>query len=176
MLLPLFLTQEEGTKAQIVAMSWTSESRQCLTGSMPQSWELTGLFEDLEFVWYSSLGKSPNLLKSVSSSVRRFYQEEVYDIADGASDHAGVSYSCVIFTVGRNNLVHQFWASFVTDPIVHAIAHAIAGQQDTKHGSRDMCVSHAQSYMECSETWVQGTMGTSESFQWRIRMSSQRTW
>lgn len=82
--------------------------------------------------------KIPYFLKSVSSSAKRFYQEEVYDIADGASDHAGVSYSCVIFTVERKNLVHQFWASFVTDPTVHAIVHAIAGQQDTKHGSRDM--------------------------------------
>lgn len=32
MLLPLFLTQEVGSKAQVVARSRTAESRQCLTG------------------------------------------------------------------------------------------------------------------------------------------------
>lgn len=99
---------------------------------MPQSWELPGLVEDLELVWYSSLGKPPNLLKSVSSSVRRFYQEEVYDIADGASDHAGVSNNCVIFTVGRNILTHPFWASLIPDPTVHASYCGPTGHQTWK--------------------------------------------
>lgn len=97
-------------------MSRTAESRQCLTGIRAAVLGVTGLVEDLELVWYSGLGKSSNLLKSVSSSVRRFYQEEVYDIADGA----GVSNSCVIFTVGRNILTHPSWASLITDPTVHA--------------------------------------------------------
>lgn len=80
MLLSLLLTQEMGTEAQIEAMSRISKSECVSQGSMSQSWELIGLVQDLGLVRYSGLRKTLDLLKSASSSIRRFCQEEVCDI------------------------------------------------------------------------------------------------
>ena len=108
-------------------MSRTAESRQCLTGICATVLGVTGIVEDLELVWYSSLGKSSNPLKSVSSD-RDSFRKRSYDIADGA----GVSNSCVIFTVGRNILTHPFWASLITDDTVHASYCGPTGHQTWK--------------------------------------------